>query len=185
MRIPLIRRLIAVTFFLAGLLALQSPVRAAPISYVGDLSDGAVHVASLTGFWTLSVNVGDNIIVTVRRLSAFDPVAGAWNGVESDTTNYSSVFSNSTNTVRVGSGDDQLPAFCCGGGFGDPQFAFVAGSTGVYTIGAFEFLNLNIQNLDYSVSAVGSTATVPEPTTIALLSAGLLGLGYVRRRKAG
>lgn len=184
MRKLFMRWLLGSMVLVGGMLVGQTPGRAAPISYLGDLTDGAVHIGSSTGFWTVSVNAGDVVTVTARRLSAFDPVAGAWNGLESDTTAYSSVSANSTNTLSVGAGDDQLAANCCGGGFGDPQFSFAALTSGTYTVAVFQFNNTIIQNLGYSVSAVGATRSIPEPGTLILLGAGLLDLSFARHRKA-
>lgn len=148
------------------------PTGAANAAVLGNLNDGLNHTSTTTGFWSLFVNAGDNVTVTARRLDPVDIWAVARNGADGAGS-------------QIGMGDDQLPAFV-GGPFGDPQFSFVAATTGEYSIGVFQFGTFSIvEQIDYFVSAVGATGnSVPLPGTLLLVGLGLGVLGLNRRKSA-
>jgi hypothetical protein len=102
--------------------ALTAPAKA--VTYLGDLTDGALDLSTVTGYWSLSVDSGDSITVTARRLVPID-IWAAGNLPSSPPPGGYFIW-----------GDDQLPPLV-GGVYGDPQFSFVAAETGVYSIGVF------------------------------------------------
>jgi hypothetical protein len=187
---------------LAGaiLFGAASAAEAAPITHAGDLTDGLLHVGTADvldynnlplwangNLWTISLNAGDNVTITVLRLTDFDPQMTIWDGLESDTTNYTSQFANSVNTTLVDYADDELPPNipsvngCCG----EPQTIFTATTTGVYTVGIFGLGgDAGANPHSYSVIATGATGTVvPEAATLGLFGLGLAGLGLAARRR--
>lgn len=60
----------------------------------------------------------------------------------------------------------------------------IQGGTNSFTLPAASFADFNAAIQQKLVAEITDTP-VPEPTTMALLGMGLLGLGYVRRRRAG
>ena len=143
-------------------LMLSAPLtaQAVPAPVLGNLSDGAVHFGSTTGYWLLTLNAGDSVTITGRRMSGFDP----------------QMFVFDTTDTLDRTADDELPANPgFGGGFGDPQFgnvdngAYVASVTGNYYVGLFRFNSLDIvEDLSYSIQATGSTAVAETPLPAAL-----------------
>lgn len=156
-------RILLLTFFAALSVAVAAPSPSArAITIQGDLTDGAVHVGSITGFWTLSLNAGDNVTVTGLRLEAFDPISQTLD----------------PNKVFVALGDDEIVgnSLVYGGGAGDPRYSFTAALTGTYFVGLFQFqlgtAFVEGESFNYSLQAVGSSAAVPGP----IVGAGLPGL---------
>ena len=163
-------KIIATALILAGFNT------AAQAVILGNLNDGAVHVGSVAGDWSLFANAGDIITVTARRLEPVD----IWSFAT-----YGSVGDQSQAFVW---GDDQLSPFV-GGPWGDPQYTFTAAVTGPITITVDRCCSQIGGALAYNVQATGSTAHIPEGgATLAVLGLTLTAMAGARRklvRKAG
>lgn len=198
-----ITRILLISFacFFSG--AAIHSAQAVPTTYGGELSDGLVHIGGPIGIedweivsewdagnlWTLSVNAGDMITITVQRTTDIDPHMAIWDGLESDTSFYSAWEFDSTNTTWLGFWDDELssgiPANigCCG----DPQATFTAATTGIYTVAVFGNGGAPGDHA-YTIQAFGSTASsvIPVPAALPLFGTGLAIMGFVgwrRKRK--
>ena len=169
----------------------------AQVTILGDLTSGAtasgtitggsidVADASFWGFWTFSANAGDLINVEVDRTTGgLDPassvVEGNAAGLAFASLTGFSIFDWSgpglSPTVAFGD-DDDPPALP--GPFGDPNYSFVAGTTGVYTVAVASFASSGSPPWGYEITVTGSS--VPAPGALALL--GLAGLIGSRRRR--
>ena len=173
-----------------------SSAQAAAITFEGNLIDGDVDTGVVDpgnntfnpdgwDFWTFFGNEGDVATITVNRLvEALDPALAAWFGTEADTSDYTSIFSDSANTPQVAFADDEIPN---PGPFGDPTVTFTlnVGQTGFYTIGVTSFLSdPTSEPLAYQISLTGSGVSVPEPASvISLLGIAALGFGSALKRK--
>jgi hypothetical protein len=170
--------------------------QAAAITFSGTLTDGEtqtdfvqpgnnINNPSGWDFWRFFGNTGDVATVTVRRLvGSLDPALGVWFGTETDTSNYTSLFSNSANTPLVDSADDELPP-AVPGRFGDPSTTFTLANTGFYTVGVSSFASdFSTEPLAYQISLTGSGVPVPEPGSVmGIVVLGTLGAGSMLKRK--
>ena len=188
---------------ISGFLLTFGSVNAGIITYSGDLTDGSLNTSGgidqydlddtslwdVGNLWTVSVNAGDELIITARRLTDFDPYMSVWEGVEVDTTGFvGEYWDDGSNTDWIGSGDDELgpnvpPVISC---CGDPQIVFTASSTALYTIGVYSLHGVEEVEHFYTIQvegATGSVSSVPEPSTLALLALGIVGLASRRFKK--
>ena len=169
----------------------------AQIAPQGDATDGLPHVGAVDGtngvssvatwsFWTFSANAGDNINIEVNRLvSALDPVSsvvfGDATGTPFASATGTSIFdwSGPGLSTVIAFGDDDDPANVPGGPWGDPNYGFVAGSTGVYTVAVASYASATPGPHAFEIIVTGST--VPTPGALGLLAMG--GLVAARRRR--
>ena len=188
----------------AGLiLSVSGLASAGIITYGDDLSDGALNTSNgidvydddktslwdVGNLWTVSVNAGDQLVITARRLTDFDPMMAIWEGVELDTTGFvRDSYGDGNSTVFIANGDDELQANVGNGsiGWGDPQVVFTAARTSIYTVAVFALEAAENEEHMYSVQVEGATGRVygvPEPSALALLAIGIVGLASRRFKK--
>jgi hypothetical protein len=187
----------ALLLLTAGLLGGGS-AQAAPIVFSGSLDPGSTAFGSVTAesgpfgnsanwsFWRFSVPFLEPVSITVTPLSAdFDPVAGVWFGIESDTGNYFDMLSSSVNTSFVAAADGGGPFDR--GGAGEPATASFDNifGTGPFVLAIADYTDgLGSGRLDYRIDV---TAPIPEPQTYALMALGASLMAWVatRRRRHG
>lgn len=167
-----------------------------PIVYDGDLTGDLGAIGTIDGgslgdpaswdFWTFEANVGDEITIMVLGIAdGLSPIVGLWFGLETDTTGFTDMFSDGSNTTFLGSADGGLPDIP-----GLSRLTLPLTATGRYTIAVADDGASEARDQLYTIALEGSTAslplpTVPEPGTLTLLGLGSLGLavGRLRRRK--
>jgi hypothetical protein len=172
----------------------------------GDLTSGLPSIGNITpspgdadgidladaphwDFWTFSANAGDAINIEVDRLlGGLDPVSsvvfGNAGGLAFGSLTGTSIFdwSGPGLSANIAQGDDDDPP-ALPGPFGDPNYGFVAASTGVYTVAVGSFLStLPFPPTGYPYSIVVTGSTVPAPGALALLGVAGLVVGGRRRR---
>ena len=169
---------------------------AAPIVYEGVLvpsvpATGSVggfgwflETAGLVDFWRFAGVAGQTVTFDVARLNGnLDPALSFYSGTTSADTSLFRSGSSWGGLTFLGSLDDEhSPALIPGPG-GDPFGSFVLPTTGNYTIAIGGFDSTDAGSYPYRVTLTTAVAAVPEPSTWAMFSLGLAGLGYLRRRR--
>jgi hypothetical protein len=132
--------------------ALPSVAQASPVSYrvlpVG--SDGFIvdtvaagnniGTPSLWTYYLIEGMIGDRITLGGRRINPqLDLAFGVWDGLETDTGNFSSIFQDSQNFRLLAAADDEVPFE--DGPFGDPLATFTLPRTGAYAVAFTSYLS--------------------------------------------
>lgn len=165
---------------------------ATPITYLGTLQPG-VQVTGINtqvpgsttnpegaDYWQFYANAGDAVTVFGDRLAShYDMSFFILFGTFADTSAFGGSF-DVTDSSFTAFGDDEAPPNIAGP-FGDPLEAFVAPTTGFYTVAVTNFLSSAGPPNPYALQADGIQA-VPEPASMILMGTGLVGLVIARRR---
>jgi hypothetical protein len=169
---------------------------AAPVAYEGVLvpsvpDTGSVggfswflETGSLVDFWRFAGVAGETMTLDVSRLNGnLDPALSFYSGVTSADTSLFSASGNWGGLTFIGSLDDEHAAALTPGPGGDPFGSFVLPSTGSYTVAIGGSNSTDAGSYPYRVTLTTAVAAVPEPSTWAMFTIGLAGLGYLRRRR--
>ena len=172
---------------------------AAPIAYEGVLvpsvpETGSVggfswflETAALVDFWRFAGVAGQTVTFNVNRLNGnLDPALSFYSGVTSADASLFRASSSWGGLTFIGSLDDERPPALTPGPGGDPFGSFVLPTTGNYTVAIGGFDSTDAGSYPYRVTMTATAvAAVPEPSTWAMFTIGLAGLGYLRRRTRG
>ena len=187
-----IRSILAGTALTAATIA----AGAAPVAYEGVLVPSVPDTGSVGGFswfletgplvdfWRFSGVAGQTVTFDVSRLNGnLDPALSFYSGITSADTSLFKASSSWGGLTFIGSLDDEhSPALTPGPG-GDPFGSFVLPTSGNYTIAIGGFDSTDAGSYPYRVTLTTAVAAVPEPSTWAMFTLGLAGLGYLRRRR--
>jgi hypothetical protein len=169
---------------------------AVPVAYKGVLVSSISDTGSVGGFswfletggsvdfWRFAGAAGQTVTLNVSRLNGnLDPALSLYSGITSADTSLFSASGNWGGLTFLGSLDDEKPAALTPGPNGDPFGSFVLPSTGNYTVAIGGSESTDAGSYPYRVTLTAAVAAVPEPSTWAMLTFGMAGLGYLRRRK--
>jgi hypothetical protein len=180
----------------------HSGAKAAPIVYTGTVIPAGPTVNGLAGpfavfdpfgvplnetffqFWSFTVpGTGPyQIGVTVHRLNNnLDPFLSLYRGLITPGTDTSSFdpFGSFDAVTYLASADDELPA---AGPFGDPQL-IISLAPGTYTVAIGGAASDCPGGCPANGYPYNLAVTVPEPSTLPLLSIAMLGIGLMLRRQ--
>lgn len=183
--------------FVGTVLAAASLVAsAAPIAYEGVLAPSVsvtgsvggfswfLETAGLVDFWRFSGVAGQTVTFDVARLNGnLDPALSFYSGTTSADASLFRSGSSWGGLTFIGSLDDEHPAALTPGPGGDPFGSFLLPTTGNYTLAIGGFDSTDAGAYPYRLTMTTAVAAVPEPETWAMLTIGLAGLGYLRRRR--
>ena len=170
---------------------------AAPVVYEGVLVPSVPDTGSVGGFswfletgtqidfWRFAGVAGQTVTFDVSRLNGnLDPAMSFYSGITSADTSLFKAGSSWGGMTFIGSLDDEHPPALTPGPGGDPFGSFVLPTTGNYTIAIGGFDSTDAGSYPYRVTlTTTAVVAVPEPSTWAMFTIGLAGVGYLRRRK--
>lgn len=180
-----------------------------PVTPIGNLYTvdiGPTTVLGKTGSWwgfVFSVNLGStglhlsDVNATLTMTDAVKGTTGSFNlqlipdNAGFDGSAFNAAFLNAATDIAF-QNSEALSFASIAGALGDPGYDINANDTYTFTLDvdridcpvSVAVCDLNLAQNTIVVQA-GTGAPVPEPFSIALFGAGLLGMGFVRRQRAG
>jgi len=167
-----------------GFVFLNTAIGAWNFNVVTGLADPAIGTPQNYGLHLNSVNAGGGmgtltVMITDTNLTKLDaPFMTSLGGTTGGTTSFATYLSASNTEFGL---DTLLSSSgTYGGAFSATDSGYINGLLGPYSITAIGYIThdqaWDISSFDYEVK-------VPEPMTLALFGAGLVGMGFVGRRK--
>ncbi|MEO7270368.1 MAG: alkaline phosphatase PhoX [Vicinamibacterales bacterium] len=178
------------TAVMACALMSAAAAEAVPITYDGTLTSAVTASGVSTrdpfqfdepvgaDYWRFSAPAGATVLVTGRRTAGhYDMALWVFAGLFTDTDQFAGPFDQFT-PGYVARFDDEAAPFV-NGPFGDPQGSFRAVAGGLYTVVVTNGLSDPGSPNAYTLAL----SAVPEPGTVALFGAGLVGVARRLRRR--
>ena len=167
-----------------GFVLLNTALGAWNFNVVTGLANPAIGTPQIYGMHLNSINAGGGmgtltIMITDTNMSKFDATFVTSLG---GTTGGTSSFATYLSTSNTEFGLDTLLASSgpYSGAFSDTQSGYINGLTTPYSMTLVGYIT---HDQAWDISSFDYEAKVPEPMTLALFGAGLIGMGFVSRRK--